>query len=193
MLSLKDIDNFTLEQIYEEANESLRNQMLRMRACYLSQLATDRVARKVIHKNSTASILTILAYLDEEYQRNTSEFYFPGDICCFYPKVVESRAINFRTCDISGAVIPPGGIYLSYRPLIDNLTKGKTFVLKRTIHTELGYSDFFPDTLYRFEYLAMCLQNPYEMIDSNYNYYELSKTLGENLSLLELPKKKVRK
>ena len=69
------------------------------------------------------------------------------------------------------------------------------YVLKRTIQTEVGYYDFFPKTLYEFEELSMKLGSPFEIEDPDYDYYDLSKRLGQYLSLTELKKskKKVKK
>jgi len=190
MLTVDNITAYTLQDITLEKNEKLKKELLNLRTEILLRLPQNRITKNIIMENHESSIEEIATEVEHAYTEHTSTLYFPGDICCFYPRIQETKAKNLRTCDISGCQIFPGTHYYSYRPLIDNLTSGKTFVLKRTIQTEIGYYDFLPKTLYELENLVFNLGNPYEIENKDYNYYELSKTLGEYLPLQELRKRR---
>ena len=181
-----------LDDIYRKDN---KEELLLLRGELIKNLECDRISRKVILDNPSLSVDELEELLESVYIDSTSSFYFPGDLCLFYPKIVEYRTKVLRSCDISSSIIMPGSFYYNYRPMIDNLTTGKTYVLKRTIQTEISYYDFFPKTLYEFEELSMKLGNPFEIEDTDYDYYDLSKRLGQYLSLTELKKskKKVKK
>ena len=181
-----------LDDIYRKDN---KEELLLLRGELIKNLECDRISRKVILDNPTISVNELEELLETIYIDSTSTLYFPNDICCFYPKITEQKAKTIKTCDISGSIIMPNSTYYSYRPMLDNLTTGKTYVLKRTIQTEISYYDFFPKTLYEFEELSMKLGNPFEIEDTDYDYYDLSKRLGQYLPLTELKKskKKVKK
>jgi len=179
--------------MFEDINT--KEELILLRENLIKELALDRISKKVILDNPTLSKEKIEELLNQAYLDNTSTLYFPNDICCFYPKITEQKSKNIRTCDISGAIIMPNSRYYSYRPMLDNLTTGKTYVLKRTIQTEISYYDFFPKTLFEFEELSLKLGSPFNIEDDYYNYYDLSKRLGQHLALTELKKnkKKVKK
>lgn len=192
-MMIDEVKSYTLDDIYSKTN--IKEELLSLRMELIKNLECDRISRKVILDNPTISVNELEELLENVYIDSTSTLYFPNDICCFYPKIIEQKSKTVRTCDISGSIIMPNSTYYSYRPMLDNLTTGKTYVLKRTIQTEISYYDFFPKTLYEFEELSMKLGNPFEIEDTDYDYYDLSKRLGQYLSLTELKKskKKVKK
>lgn len=186
-MMIDDVKEYRLDDIYKKDN---KEELLLLRGELIKELECDRISRKIILDNPSLSINELEELLGSVYIDSTSTFYFPGDLCVFYPKIVEYRTKGIRMCDISNSIIMPGSFYYNYRPMVDNLTTGKTYVLKRSIQTEVSYYDFFPQTLYEFEELSMKLGNPYEIEDTDYNYYDLSKRLGEYLPLVELKKGK---
>lgn len=192
-MMIDEVKSYTLDDIYSKTN--IKEELLSLRMELIKNLECDRISRKVILDNPTISVNELEELLETIYIDSTSTLYFPNDLCCFYPKITEQKAKTIKTCDISGSIIMPNSSYYSYRPMLDNLTTGKTYVLKRTIQTEVGYYDFFPKTLYEFEELSMKLGSPFEIEDPDYDYYDLSKRLGQYLSLTELKKskKKVKK
>ena len=186
-MMIDEVKEYRLDEIYRKGN---KEELLLLRKGLIKGLECDRISRKIILDNSSLSVNELEELLESVYIDSTSSFYFPGDLCLFYPKIVEYRTKVVRTCDISSSIIMPGSFYYNYRPMIDNLTTGKTYVLKRSIQTEVGYYDFFPQTLYEFEELSMKLGSSFEVEDTDYNYYDLSKRLGEYLPLVELKKGK---
>ena len=192
-MMIDEVKSYTLDDIYSKTN--IKEELLSLRMELIKNLECDRISRKVILDNPTISVHELEELLETIYIDSTSTLYFPNDICCFYPKITEQKAKTIKTCDISGSIIMPNSTYYSYRPMLDNLTTGKTYVLKRTIQTEISYYDFFPKTLYEFEELSMKLGSPFEIEDTDYDYYDLSKRLGQYLPLVELKKskKKVKK
>lgn len=189
---IDEVRIYTLDDIYNLENDEIKRELLQIRTSLIDNLECDRISRKIIKENKELSVNDIETLLENAYINSTSQLYFPNDLCYFYPKIMEKRSKTIRFCDVSGAIINKNSPYYVYRPMIDNITRGKTYVLKCSIQTEIGYYDFFPQTLYEFEDLSMKLENPYELEDDDYNYYDLSKKLGSCLSLLELKKKKVK-
>lgn len=192
-MMIDEVKSYTLKDIY--IKRELKEELLLLRGELIKELECDRISKKIILENPTLSVNELEELLENAYMDSTSILYFPNDLCCFYPKITEQKAKTIRICDISGSIIMPNSTYYSYRPMLDNLTTGKTYVLKRTIQTEISYYDFFPKTLYEFEELSMKLGSSFELEDTDYNYYDLSKRLGEYLPLTELrkDKKKVKK
>lgn len=62
-----------------------------------------------------------LAILLDSY---TSQYLFPGDICFFYPSLQNPKASRPTTCHFSAAKIVKGESYYTYRPLLENITRG---------------------------------------------------------------------
>lgn len=156
----------------------------------MNTIENDKVIKRLLGDYKHTDILELFRLLEELYLEHTSSFYFPGEICTFYPKIVEQRSRTVRYCNISGAKIMPGSFYYCYRPFLENLSSGKKYVLKKTICAEAGFLEFFPKTLFEFEQLSLNLTHPYNKEDTYYNYYELSKNLGEVLELQELHSKR---
>jgi len=155
----------------------------------LSKLSFNRFNKRIISENLNLSIQEITDLIEIETLKHTSNWYFPGSICYFYPSLIERRAQKNYICDVTGECIRRGSFYLSYRPFIDNITLHKAFVLKRTILANSVSSDFFPTTFDEFESLARILTYSYELPqNSEYDYYDISTRVGE-MSLLELKRR----
>lgn len=128
--------------------------------------------------------------LEQFYRTHTSHFYFPEDICLFYPKITEHRSKIDRICDISKAKIKKATFYCYYQFLLINLSAGKKYVLKKEICAETAYYDFFPRNLWELEQLASYLENP-DYLENKYgDYRDLSINLGETLELKEVRQKR---
>ena len=57
---------------------------------------------------------------------HTSQYLFSGNICFFYPGIRNPKASYPTTCHFSGAKIAKGESYLYYRPILENITRGKS-------------------------------------------------------------------
>lgn len=174
-------ENWKATKDDQEREDKLREQLL-------VDLSSNRISRRVIQKNASLPISELMELISSEEFSATSTWYFPGDLCCFYPKVMEYKSKSTQVCDISGALIQAGSLYYTYRPFLENLTRKRKFVLKRTIKAEIGYYDFFPKSLIEFENLACNLASG--SCQGEYDYYDLSKRIGETLPLKELKKRK---
>ncbi len=149
-----------------------------------------RMYRAIAENKSYPSMEEFEKCFIQNYPSFVSSYYFPGDFCLFYPRTLEVRAKSLKTCDLTAAPIQKGSFYLAYRPLIDDITSGKTYVIKRTIQIEVGSRSFLPQTLQEFEELVEKLGSRYEIQDNDWDYYQLSKSLGEYMPLLELKKRR---
>ena len=105
----------------------------------VNQLKNNRVSKKLLEELQGEPIATIYQELMSEEEKFRSHSLFPGDLIMMYPNIKEQRSKGFKTCDFSGAIIHPGSLYVSYRPLLDNITTNERFVLARTLHVETGY------------------------------------------------------
>lgn len=105
----------------------------------VNQLKNNRVSKRLLEELQGEPIATIYQELMSEEEKFRSHSLFPGDLIMMYPNIKEQRSKGFKTCDFSGAIIHPGSLYVSYRPLLDNITTNERFVLARTLHVETGY------------------------------------------------------
>lgn len=126
--------------------------------------------------------------LERFYLENTSNYYFSGNLVAFYSYVREYYSKEDRTCDISTNVIKKGQLYISYRPLVENIETRETFVLKRTIRCEPIYHDLLPTNILEFENLNEQIMN-YENYQNKEIYFDhLHYSQGGYLKLVKLKK-----
>ena len=87
-----------------------------------------------------------------------------------------------------GWPIHPGSLYISYRPLLENITTNEKFVLERTIHVETGYLYNLPRRIDELEALEqdMILETPGQEIDFNH----FNNQMGGRLPLKKLKKER---
>ena len=98
-----------------------------------------RLTKDKLHELNMLDDNTKYYKLLEYEQKNRSNYFFPNDLIAFYPNISEQRSRKEIICDFSGARISKGQLYISYRPLIENLDKKETYVLKRTIKCDTFY------------------------------------------------------
>lgn len=126
--------------------------------------------------------------LEQFYFKNTSNYYFPGNLVAFYSYVREYSSRDNITCDISTNIIKKGQLYIGYRPLIENMETGETFVLKKTIKCEPIYHDLLPTNISEFENLNEQIMN-YEYYQNKEIYLDhLHYSQGGYLKLVKLKK-----
>lgn len=121
----------------------------------------------------------------EYEQENRSNYFFPNDFIAFYPNISEQKCRKEIICDFSGARISKGQLYISYRPLIENLDRKETYVLKRTIKCDTFYGDILPKNMFELERLNELVLN-HNIIDTDFNI-EQFRYKGE-IELLKLKK-----
>lgn len=102
---------------------------------YLEKLEYDIPTRikNILKEETFYSEKDFYKKLEETILEHTSFYLFPGDLCSFYPKFVETKATKYFTCYLSGAPIVPGESYYTYRPLIQNLNTSKKYTISSSL------------------------------------------------------------
>ena len=131
----------------------------------LSKYKIDKVAREIINSLYGESLNDILYAVEQSRLENISNDLFPGSSIIVYPGIKEVHAKKDYICDFSGARISKGSLYVNYRPMLRNISNGNTYVLKRTIKTELSYEYDLPTNISELEELNDRIMN-YEYQDN---------------------------
>lgn len=126
--------------------------------------------------------------LDYYYLQNTSRYYFPNSLIAFYPCILEYHSRKEITCDLSSNIISKGQLYINYRPLIENISSGNTYVLKRSIKCETSYIDELPTNIFELEALNDKLMNYNCYQNGDIHLDHLHYSQGGELKLLRLKK-----
>ena len=116
----------------------------------LEKLNTDIIARRVINLNKNKPIDKIYELIELAYMKNTSRYWFQGDIVLLYPiiKEVKSRK-EYET--IYGAHIGKNMLYIYYQALLLDLFSKKKYVLEKAVRFEVG--DELPMNIFDLEEL----------------------------------------
>ena len=175
--------DFTLDEILVLNNKKLYKTYLKE----LETLKTNRIAKQIVERMYSESINKICEAILKEETINTSmdSDFFLGDIVLLHESIKEYHAKTSMTCDFSTNLIKRG-LYLNYRPMLENLTTKKVYVLKRSIKVEPAYFDLLPTNITELEELnyKMKLQ-----IEDNYiDYSHLNQVMGGELVLRRLNK-----
>lgn len=134
--------------------------------------------------------------VDKLVLEHTSHYLFPNRLISFYPQVIERHATKDLICNLSGAKINKGSFYYTYHPFMEDLKSGRVYTIKRKIHTELGYIDYFPQDLFTYEEWYYKVKNAYYGNNDTIDFYFLSRECGESCLepyLLGISKKKRKK
>ena len=177
---MKSLEELTLEEIELLDNQQLLYEYNQM----INSLKTNRIAKEVVEDLNGESIVTILTKVKQEEESYRSYEFFPGDLVILYPKISEMRSRDYKTCDFSGAVIHPHSLYVSYRPLIENITKKEVYVLKKTLHVEVGYAYNLPENIMQLESLNFNIEH--ENDDDEINFSHLHQVTGGGITLQKL-------
>ena len=175
--------DFTLDEILSLNNKKIYETYLKE----LDNLKTNRITKQIVERMYGESINKIYEAILKEETINTSmdsDFFF-GDIVLLHESIKEYHAKTSMTCDFSTNLIKRG-LYLNYRPMLENLTTKKVYVLKRSIKVEPAYFDLLPTNITELEELnyKMKLQ-----IEDNYiDYSHLNQVMGGELVLRRLKK-----
>ena len=141
---MKELEEMTLEELKEVGKEKDIEEYFNI----LRELQDNRLSKKVIENLKGEPIDKIYRELMKAEEEVRSHSLFPGSLVVVYPNIKEMRSKTFKICDFSGAVISPGSIYTSYRPLLDNMTTNERYILSRTIKVEIGYRNELPTNIH---------------------------------------------
>ena len=97
------------------------------------------------------ALINVLKTINNELLNYTSYDLFPNHHIILYPNIKELKSTKIITCNICGSKIKPNSYYLSYRPLLEDLTNNNRYVLKNTLKCETSYYDILPQTIGQFE------------------------------------------
>ena len=174
--TLKEILSLNNKKIYETYHNELEN------------LKTNRIARQITEKMYGESINKIYEAILKEESINTSTDtdFFIGDIVLLHKSIKEYHTKAGITCDFSGNMIKRGGLYLNYRPMLENLTTKKVYVLKRSVRVEPAYYDLLPTNITELEELNYKMKLQLE--DNYIDYSHLNQVMGGTLVLRRLNK-----
>lgn len=181
---MKELEDMTLDELKKLKVPEYVEQYYTI----INQLKDNRISKRVLEKLQGEPITKIYEELMSEEENVRSHSFFPGDLVLVYPNIKEQKSKNFKTCDFSGAIIHPGSLYISYRPLLENITTNEKFVLERTIHVETGYLYNLPRRIDELEALEqdMILETPGQEIDFNH----FNNQMGGHLPLKKLKKER---
>lgn len=148
----------------------------------------NRLTKDKLEKIKMLNIEERYEILEEYYYKNTSIQYFPSNLIAFYPSIKEYHSRDNIICDFSANLIKKGQLYINYRPLIENLSTGNRYVLKKSIKCKTAYIDKLPNNILEFEQLNEMVMNYNSFKNSNVNLDNLHYSQGGYLKLLRLKK-----
>lgn len=176
--------DFTLEEILSLNNKKLYETYHNE----LENLKTNRISKQITEIMYGESINKIYEAILKEEVINTSTDtdFFIGDIVLLHESIKEHHTKSGITCDFSANMIKRGGLYLNYRPMLENLTTKKVYVLKRSIRVEPAYYDLLPTNITELEELNYKMKLQLE--DNYIDYSHLNQVMGGTLVLRRLNK-----
>lgn len=181
---MKELEEMTLEELKEVGKEKDIEEYFNI----LMELQDNRLSKKVIENLKGEPIDKIYRELMKAEEEVRSHSLFPGSLVVVYPNIKEMRSKTFKICDFSGAVISPGSIYTSYRPLLDNMTTNERYILSRTIKVEIGYRNELPTNIHELEALE---QNMFlETFNNGIDFNHFSIQMGGQITLQKLKKER---
>lgn len=138
--------------------------------------------------NYPISLIQIWQEYDKICSKHTSRLIFPNQIVCIYPCIRMAKASKRIRCHFDGSTISENELYLSYRPLLDNLNTKERFVLEHTIKVNPIYEDILPSNIQELEFLYEHYQNT--DLPNQFDIYFDEFRSGYTFSLLKLKKKR---
>ena len=181
---MKELEEMTLEELKEVGKEKDIEEYFNI----LRELQDNRLSKKVIENLKGEPIDKNYRELMKAEEEVRSHSLFPGSLVVVYPNIKDMRSKTFKICDFSGAVISPGSIYTSYRPLLDNMTTNERYILSRTIKVEIGYRNELPTNIHELEALE---QNMFlETFNNGIDFNHFSIQMGGQITLQKLKKER---
>ena len=180
----KSFEELTLEEILFLNDKQKYNRYMNE----LGNLGNNRIAKSIISTMSGSSLSEIYSEIHKQEEFCRSIDFFCGDLVLLYGGRKEHKSKQILTCDFSGALIYPQNRYISYRPILENISKNELYVLNRTIKVECGYEHNLPSNIHELETLQRNIYLEQDLND-RINYSHLSQRVGGELVLKKLNKK----
>ena len=181
---MKEFEDMTLDEL----KKLMVPEYVEQYYTIINQLKDNRISKRVLEKMQGESIAAIYEKIIREEENIRSHSLFPGDLVLVYPNIKEQKSKDFKTCDFSGAIIHPGSLYISYRPLLDNITTKESFILTRTIHVEAGYAYDLPTRIDELEELEQNMKS--EELNRGIDFNHFNNQMGGRLPLKKLKKER---
>ena len=136
--------------------------------------------KNIIKEKYFSSEIDFYKFLETLLHKYTSYYLFPNDYVAFYPYLEQYHSKTKTSCNISGAQIKIGSVCYYYRPLMENLSTGNVYTIKKTIKVAEDYQDILPTNIHDFEvwYQKLACKDFHD--DDVVDFYNLSIICGEN-------------
>jgi len=134
--------------------------------------------------NNPITFLNIMEEYETFIINNTSHLFFNKHLTILYPRNRIYKANNSVTCCFSGEIINKNSEYIYYRPLLDDLNSGKTYIVTPTIKISPHYEEYLPTTIRELEEFQRNLIDSYS--NDEINYYDISCNLKTDCFRLQL-------
>lgn len=180
----KSFEELTLEEILFLNDEQMYTRYMNE----IRGLGSNRISKSIISTMQGSSLGEIYNEILKQEELYRSIDFFCGDLVLLYRGIKEHKSKHILTCDFSGALIYPQSRYISYRPIIENISKNEVYVLKRTLKVECGYEYDLPSNIHELETLQRNIYLEQDLNDG-INYSHLSQRVGKELILKKLNKK----
>ncbi len=179
IINKNNYHHYSLNQINCITNNKLRNEILILYYNDLKEIIKDKKTEIVSFIKDNESLENIYNNIEEFYDSLKSNIIFNGDYVRFYPNIRIFKSQIEITCHFSGSIIRKNQEYCNYYPLLYNISKKKSYKLNKRIKCEIGYFYNLPTTLHDFELFYNNLENSYNLINDDLNYYDISSNLGD--------------
>lgn len=156
---VKKMEEYRLSEISQIEDQEKRILIRQFYDEKVKELVDTPFSRRVLHSYSDCSISELESILYGEYLEKTSFYHFPEKQVYFYPTVREYQSDFNTTCGFSGSIIKKGSLYYCYRPLLDVVDLGKTYVLQKTLKLETAYFSDLPTTISEFDIFTQKVEN----------------------------------
>ena len=185
---MKAVEEYTLEEINKIEDLEVRNQLQRFYREKRLELGDTPFSKRIVKSYSNCSISDLESILHAAYLEHTSFHHFPDKQIFFYPRTREHQAEFNTTCAFSGGKISKGSFYCCYRPLLDVVDSGRTYVLSKTVKLETAYFSDLPTTMQEFDDFTQKIENYWNYQNERLDYEQLNYYFGGSVELLELRK-----
>lgn len=185
---MKAVEEYTLDEINEIEDLELRTHLQKIYYEKRLELGDTPFSKRVIQSYPNCSILDLESILRSAYFEHTSFYNFPNKQVYFYPTVREQKCECDTTCAFSGGKIQRGCLYYCYRPLLDVVDSGRTYVLSKTLKLETMYFSDLPTTIQEFDVFTQKVENYWNYQNEHLDYECLNYYFGGTVRLLELKK-----
>jgi len=185
---LKALKEYTLEEIKKIEDLELRSRLQEFYQEQRLELENTPFSRRILRSYPTCSIVDLESILSSEYWEHTSFYNFPNKQVFFYPSIREQQSEFDITCAFSGGKIKKGSLYCCYRPLLEVVDSGKTYVLRKTLKLETLYFSDLPTTIQEFDVFTQKIENYWNYQNEPLDYEQLNYYFGGSVGLLELRK-----